>query len=229
MKAALLTLMRWNFVILLLVFICTGAAAQYKEFKLSPDGDTLNAIDKKDLKQGKWVNSVGEIRGEPGYDEEGVYKDDKKTGPWRKYTANGDIIAIENYKFGGKDGIQQYFSFLGNLEREESWRGYNPDAPYDTIPIYGTGSNEVVEFKIVKAEQYSVPHGDWKYYNPQGHIVKIEHYDRGGLQKDVADNKPVVEEKKTKGKEKPQEILDYEKKYSKKKRAQMERDGKTSL
>jgi hypothetical protein len=229
MKAVLFTLVRWNFLILLLVFICTGAAAQYKEFKLSSDGDTLNAIDKKDMKQGKWVNTVGEIRGEPGYDEEGIYKDDKKTGPWRKYTANGDIIAVENYKFGGKDGIQQYFSFLGNLEREESWRGYNPDAPYDTIPVYGTGSNEVVEFKIVKAEQYSVPHGDWKYYNPQGHIVKIEHYERGGLQKDADDNKPVVAEKKTKGKEKPQEILDYEKKYSKKKRAQMERDGKTSL
>ncbi len=161
--------------IVLLQFLLSTANAQYKEFKLSPNGDTLNAIDKKDRKQGKWVNTVGELRGEPGYDEEGMYKDDKKTGTWRKYTSNGDIIAVENYRFGGKDGVQQYFSFLGDLEREEEWRGYNPDAPYDTIPVYGTGSGEIVEYKIVKAEQYSVPHGDWKFYNKQGHIVKIEH------------------------------------------------------
>lgn len=213
---------------LLLSLLLLNVRAQYKEYKLSPNGDTLNAVDKNDRKQGKWVNVVGEIRGEPGYEEEGMYKDDKKEGTWRKYTANGDIIAVENYKFGGKDGIQQYFSFLGNLEREEAWRGYNPDAPYDTIPVYGTGSNEVLEFKIVKAEQYSVPHGDWKYYNPQGHIVKIEHYDRGALQKDP-EKKTEVAEKKTESKEKPQEVLDYEKKYSKKKREHMERNGKTSL
>ena len=191
--------------------------AQYKEFKLSPNGDTLNIVDKKGLKQGRWVNTVGELRGEPGYDEEGIYKDDKKTGKWRKYTVNGDIIAMENYRFGGKDGVQQYFSFLGNLEREEEWRGYNPDAPYDTIAVYGTGSNEVVEYKIVKADQYSVPHGDWKFYNPQGHIIKMEHYDHGALQKPGNDNKPAaVAEKKKEDKAKPQEVLDYEKKYSKK-------------
>ena len=215
--------------LLILFFVLTKVSAQYKEFSLSPQGDTLNAIDKKDMKQGKWVNTVGEIRGEPGYDEEGAYKDDKKTGPWRKYTANGDIIAVENYKFGGKDGIQQYFSFLGNLERQEEWRGYNPDAPYDTIPVYGTGSNEVVEFKIVKADQYSVPHGEWKYFNAQGHILKIEHYDHGHLEKEGEEKKAAVAEKKPEPKEKPQEVFDYEKKYSKKKRAQMERDGKTSL
>ena len=139
---------------LLLSFALVNVTAQYKEFKISPNGDTLNAIDKKGLKQGKWVNVVGEIRGEPGYEEEGIYKDDKKTGPWRKYTVNGDIIAMENYKFGGKDGIQQYFTFLGNLEREESWRGYNPDAPYDTIPVYGTGSNEVVEYKLKRDRKW---------------------------------------------------------------------------
>lgn len=223
------TVLKYTNLVLLLLFTIMSADAQYKEYKLSPNGDTLNIIDKNGLKQGKWVNVVGEIRGEPGYEEEGMYKDDKKTGTWRKYTANGDIIALENYKFGGKDGIQQYFSFLGNLEREESWRGYNPDAPYDTIPIYGTGSNEVTEFKVVKAEQYSVPHGDWKFYNPQGHIVKIETYDRGGLQKPGGNQVAVKEKPQPKEKEKPQEVLDYEKKYSKKKRAQMERDGKTSL
>lgn len=231
MKNMLLKVRQLNLILLLLFLFLMKGTAQYKDFKLSPKGDTLNIVDKKGLKQGKWVNTVGEVRGEPGYEEEGYYKDDKKTGPWRKYTANGDIIAIENYAFGGKSGAQQYFSFFGSLEREEEWRGYNPDAPYDTIPVYGTGNNEVIDYKIVKAEQYSVPNGDWKYYNPEGHIIRIEHYDRGQLLKEGADKKPTTAavDKKPEEKTKPQEILDYEKKYSKKKRKQMEREGKTSL
>ena len=215
----------------LLIFLSAFTAnAQYKNFILSPKGDTLNIIDKKGLKQGKWVNSVPEIRGEPAYEEEGYYKDDKKTGPWRKYNGTGDLIAMENYLFGGKHGVQQYFTFLGAIEREEQWRGYNPDAPYDTIPVYGQGNNEIIDYKIVKAEQYSVPHGEWKFYDPTGHITKIERYDRGFPIKDAVQKETVTAEPaKPKEKVKTKEILEYEKKYSKKKRAHMERVGKTSL
>src|ERR1700749_163423 len=107
--------------------------AQYKTYKLSEEGDTLNAIDKQDRKQGKWVIHVDPVRGEEGYEEEGIYKDGKKEGIWRMYSLGGDIIGVETYKFGGKDGIQQYYTYLGDLVREESWRGYNPDAPYDAM------------------------------------------------------------------------------------------------
>lgn len=230
MKETILKLKQIGLSLLLIFLLAENTTAQYKDFKLLPDGDTLNIVDGKGLKQGKWVATVGEVRGEPGYDEEGMYKDDKKTGMWRRYNANGDIIAVENYIFGGKDGLQQYFNFLGVIERQEEWRGYNPDAPYDTIAIYGTGSNEIIEHKRVKAEQYSVPHGEWKYFDAGGRVTKTQHYDRG---------RPMVEEgtepavtaapAKPKEKVKTKEILEYEKKYSKKKRTQMEREGKTSL
>lgn len=219
--------------ILLIPLFCMlmiSGKCQHKEFKLSPSGDTLNIIDKNGLKQGKWVNTIGELRGEPGYDEEGYYKDNKKTGNWRKYNITGDLIAMENYRFGGKDGLQEYFNFLGNIEKHEEWRGFNPDAPYDTIPIYGSGNNEIIEFKIIKAEQYSVPHGEWKYYDQNGNITKFDTYDRGRLLvKNTPKPAPVVKAELDKPKEKTKEILDYEKKYSKKKRSQMEREGKTSL
>ena len=209
------------------------AAAQYKAFKLSPKGDTLNAVDKKDLKQGKWVVTVAELRGEPGYEEEGYYKDDKKTGPWRKYNSTGDILAIENYKAGGKEGVQEYFSFLGDLLRHEEWKGYNPDAPFDTIAVYGQGNNEVASYKIVKAQQYSVPHGEWKYYAPGEKFIKMETYDHGRLLKNPDDKTTAVAtktaEEKPEEKVKSKEILEYEKKYSKKKRKALERDGKTAL
>jgi hypothetical protein len=217
----------------LLFFFVMDGSAQYKDYSLSPKGDTLNAIDKKDLKQGKWVITVGEIRGEPGYEEEGTYKDGKKEGAWRRYNTTGDIIAIENYRFGGKDGLQEYFSFLGDVQRQEEWRGYNPDAPYDTIPVYGTGSNEILSYKIVKAEQYSVPHGEWKYFDAGGRLTKFEKYDRGQLLKNNGDNTTAIVTKKEdvapKEKVKTKEILEYEKKYSQKKRKKLERDGQTGL
>ena len=234
MKNQFLKIHQLTLIVLALVVFVTNSSAQYKSFSLSPAGDTLNAIDKKGLKQGKWVISVGELRGEPGYDEEGVYKDDKKTGTWRRYNSTGDILAVENYRFGGKDGVQEYFSFLGDLQRQEQWHGYNPDAPYDTIPVYGAGNNEIVSFKIVRAEQYSVPHGEWTYYESGGRISRLEKYDRGRRLKDTDDKMTTASVAKTveetpKEKVKTKEILEYEKKYSKKKRNKMERDGKTGL
>ena len=217
--------------LLLFLLIVSSAGAQYKSFILSPKGDTLNIVDKKNLKQGRWAISVPELRGESGYDEEGNYKDDKKNGIWRKYNSTGDILAVENYRLGGKEGVQEYFTFLGDLVRHEEWKGYNPNAPYDTIAVYGEGNNVVSKYKLVKAEQYSVPHGEWKYYATGGKLIKSETYDRGHLLKNNESTAvvPASTDEKPKAAGKTQEILDYEKKYSKKKRKKLERDGQTGL
>jgi antitoxin component YwqK of YwqJK toxin-antitoxin module len=220
----------WLFAIIQFLFLMNGMA-QYKSYKLSETGDTLNAIDLAGKKQGKWIVHVDEIRGEPGYEEEGVYKNDKKEGVWRVYNLNSDLIAVENYKLGGKHGIQQYYTYLGELYREESWLGYDPESPYDTIPVYGEGNNEIVDFKIVKAEQYSVKHGDWKFYDPAagGRIIKVENYFKGHLQKpgggDAVNLTPVPVDKNKKV-EKTPEMLEWEKKNKGKKKAL--RDGRTT-
>lgn len=213
---------------LLLVFIaiqfCYSAQAQYKTYTLSVHGDTLNAIDNKGLKQGKWIIHVDPLRGEPGYEEEGIFLNGKREGMWRKYTLQSDLIAVENYRYGGKDGLSQYYTPFGELIREENWRAYNPDSPYDTIAIYGTGSNEIISYKIVKAEQYSVKDGNWTYYNPAtGTIIKTEKYDRNRLLSGPKTDIVTEEPKKV---AKPAEVLEYEKKNSGKKRVKV-RDGQT--
>lgn len=210
--------------ILLIAIILSGSFikvnAQLKSYKISVKGDTINKIDKKGSKQGKFVLRKEELRGEPGFEEEGMYKNDAKEGIWRRYNLMGDPIGFETYMHGGKDGPQQYYSPLGELLREENWKGYNPDAPYDTIAIYGTGSNEIVDFKVVKAEQYSVKHGFWKYYEAvTGRLFKTEEWDRNnivlpnvpkkevsgnslkGIKKEIAKTPEMLEwEKKNKGK-----------------------------
>ena len=219
-----LKIQKLTFIFLLLQLFFYKAGAQYKTYELTVDRDTINAIDKKDQKQGMWVIATPELRGNPGYEEEGKFKNGKKEGVWRRYNLQGDLIAIENYKYGGKDGVQQYFTMMGDLEREESWKAYNPDAPYDTIPVYGTGSNEIISFKIVKAEQYSVKDGDWTFYDPStGRILKLEKYDRGHLMEAPKTTEVAVDVPK---KTKPKEVLEYEKKNSGKKKVKV-RDGAT--
>jgi hypothetical protein len=208
------------------IFFFSGFT-QYQTYIIGSKGDTLNAITKDGKKTGKWFIEMPELRGEPGYVEEGIFKDGQKDGYWRMYSANGDLLGIERYKLGGKDGLQQYYNYLGYLEREENWRAYNPDAPYDTIPIYGIGSNEILEFRLVKAETYSVRHGEWRYYEPgTGRVVKIENWNRNKLEE--PENKQVAApDNKPKKYEKPKEVIDWEKKNRGKKGAV--RDGTIHL
>ncbi len=217
---------------LLLCFVAFTGYAQYKSFKISASGDTINKVDKKNLKQGKFVLHTDELRGEPGFEEEGVYKNDAKEGVWRKYNLQGDPIGFETYLHGGKDGLQQYYSPLGELLREENWRGYNPDAPFDTIAVYGTGSNEIIDYKIVKAEQYSIKQGMWRYYEPvTGRLLKSEEWDRNNLVLPNAPKKEVAGGNSLKGikKEvaKTPEMLEWEKKNKGKKN--VVRNGQTGL
>ncbi|MEO8720081.1 MAG: hypothetical protein ABI297_09160 [Ginsengibacter sp.] len=210
------------FASVIILFILSNADAQYKTYKISVKGDTINAVDLKGMKQGKWVLHVNPLRGEPGFEEEGFFVNDQKNGSWRKYDLQGDLIAYENFKKGDKDGKSEYYNAFGDLLRVENWRGYNPEQPYDTIPVYGTGNNEILNYKIIKAQPYSVKDGAWTYYE-KGIIIKTENYDRGFLlnptKTEVATDAPMK-------KIVPKEVIEYQKKNSNKKRVKV-RDGST--
>ncbi len=213
------------FIVSMVVFTGT-ATAQYKSYKLNADRDTINIVSAKGLKEGRWVNQVEELRGESGYEEEGVYLHGNKEGYWRKYTLQGDLIAVEQYKRGGKDGLQQYYSFVGDPIRDESWRGYDPEHPYDTIAVYGTGSNEIVELRVVKAEQYSVKQGEWRYYEG-GMVVKTEQWERNNLVTGKKDAATIANSNEKRKIEKTPEMLEWERKNKGKKGAI--RDGRTGM
>lgn len=197
--------------------LCVCLFAQWKDYRLTQNGDTLNRVDMNGKKQGPWLIKTPAKYGNPAQDEEGFYEDDRKDGVWRTFNLMGDPIAVENYKWGNKNGRCQYFNYAGIL-REESWRAVNPAFAYDTVDVEDPITLNV-ERVIVKNEGRSVKHGVWKYYEAgTGRLMNTEEYflDKikdpfenvaldGAFKSDTTAKKPVV-------KTKPQAVLDYEKK-----------------
>ena len=214
--------MRYIFVLFLLG--SASAYSQCKTYLLGAKGDTLDCVDQKDLKQGKWVVHHDELRGEPGFEEEGLYKGGRKEGVWRQFSLMGDLIGVEYYKWGNKDGISKYYSPSGELLREESWKALNPDKPYDTLEIEDIDHLDHYHKVVVKNDGVAIKHGTWKYYDAStGIIYKTETYTVGKLEIPQATAKNSVTDS-SKSKIVPKEVLDYQKKNSGKKSIKV-RDG----
>lgn len=219
--------MRLLFVIVISVF-ALQLNAQCKTYKLTSKGDTLNCTDQNDKKRGKWLIHVDPLRGNPGYDEEGEYLDNRKEGVWRRYNAMGDLVAIQNYKWGNMDGISQYFTVAG-LEREESWRAMNPANAFDTLMVEDINDENKYVQVIIPNDGKSLKHGTWTWYRPGGGgIIKTETYFLGKVKLPGEDKKATetTVKKEEPKKEKPKEVQDFEKKNSGKKSVKT-RDGKT--
>jgi len=215
------------------MMISSAFSQLWESFQISVKGDTINCVDHNKLKQGKWVVRVEPLRGEPGYEEEGVFENDGKEGFWRRYNLTGDLLAVENYRWGFKDGKQTYFTVLGDLLREESWKAINPENEYDTIEVPDLNNPMVTQEKIVKHESSELRHGPWKYYDPNtGMIAKTENYNYG--QKMDALGRPIADGSATKNTTtssakppaKPAAVEEWEKKNSGKKKVTV-RDGRT--
>lgn len=230
--------MRYFFSLLLLISL--GASAQWKSYIIGVKGDTLNRVDKQGRKQGPWVVQVPELRGERGYEEDGYFEDDKKEGRWVRYSLQGDKLAVENYRWGQKDGRCEYYNNMEDLVRVESWHAIDPKNPYDTIPVTDPKNpSKILRFEIVKVESPSVKHGYWRYYDPQtGRVEKTEQWvlDKLKVKEDDEDSAvvaadgttPATAQKADEKKQlaKPKEVLEYEKKNAGKKKIKV-RTGST--
>ena len=235
--------MKW--LLFLLFFISTSSFAQWKSFIISVRGDTLNRVDMNGKKQGPWVMHVDALRGEPGYDEQGYFADDKKVEKWVRFSLMGDKIAEENYRWGSLNGKCVYYTRTGGLLREETWRAIEPGKSFDTVDVKDPNDpTKVVDRVVVKVEGSTVQHGTWTYYDPEwGTIVKTENWWMGKIRTgdaipgegddelkpiDPAGKKATAAtdtDKADKKVAKPQAILEYEKK-NKGKKIKV-RDGRT--
>lgn len=222
-------------VIVTLVTIASSSA-QCKTFTIGKKGDTLNCTDVKGNRQGRWVVRVDAVRLQPGYEEEGFYVDGQKEGTWRQYTLMGDLKAIENYRFGMKDGICQYFNVQAGLIREESWKAVDPANPYDTIEVQDVNNPDKFVKTRIKLDGRTLKHGIWKYYDEYtGALVRTEKWNLNKLEDpnqkkqttaSASANDNAADSSKPAPKVKPKEVMEFEKKNSGKKNVKV-RDGRT--
>jgi len=204
-------------------------------------GDTLNCTDFNNKKQGRWVIEMPAMRGEKGYEEQGVYVNDKKEGKWQQFSLMGDLMAIENYRWGNKNGKNFYFTPFGQPLREESWKAVNPENPYDTVDVYDLKDpSKVAERVVVKLDGFTLRHGTWRFYDPEfGTVEKTERYHLDKLITDsetdelapinISNKSTVKTNSDTSSKKsiaKPKAVLEYEKKNAGKKSIKV-RDGRT--
>lgn len=220
--------MRIIFIACLFFLSFRGFSQAPSSFIIGVKGDTLNKVDSKGMKQGKWVNHVDELRGEPGFEEEGEFKNNRKEGPWRIYSLEGDLKGLEFYRWGNKDGNCQYFNSSGNLVREESWRAMNPEKLYDTLVVEDVDHLNEYRTVIVKNEGVAIKHGVWKFYDPAtGMIDRTETYTMGKLETHKAPAAQDSTQLAAKKMVKPKEVQDFEKKNAGKKKIRV-RDGQTN-
>ena len=188
--------------------------AQWKSYILSRGGDTLNRMDLNSKKQGPWVVTVPEIRGERGYEEEGYFTNDQREGLWKRFSLEGVKIAEENYRWGKLNGKQLYFSYNGGLIREEQWRAMDPAVAFDTVAVYDLKDpDKRVGEVIVKNEGISMRHGRFVHYDPRtGRVLLVENYVMNKLQEDVVANLP---QQDTTPRQLPKVVQEFDKKKKK--------------
>lgn len=231
-----------RYIVILFLFVSVHGFSQCKTFKIGVKGDTLNCVDVKGKKQGRWVNELPPLRGEKGYEEQGVYINDKKEGQWQQFTLDGDLLAIENYRWGNKHGRCIYYTPFGQPIREESWKAVNPDNPYDTVDVFGLNDpSKVVRREVIKLDGHTLRHGTWKFFDPDfGTVIKSEQYkfDKllvAGVAEDelapidISTGTAAKAKADSTGKKsiaKPKEVAEYEKKNAGKKKVKT-RTGQT--
>ena len=143
----------------------------------------------------------------------------------------GDLIV----RFGGRIDYFDARSYVpGDLA--------NPANAYDTVPVYDLKDpSKILTMAVVKNDGVAMKHGKWLYYDPrEGTVEASEVYVMNKLQTDdgsmfnddeirpisISQGKQKSDTAAVKTSQKPQVILDYEKKNSGKKKIKV-RDGST--
>ena len=90
------------------------------------NGDTVNRIDGEGKKQGKWIvfgrDKPGSYCDPEQKTEEGVFKDNRKTGIWLEYYCNGNIKNKITFVGGRPDGEVSLFYMNGQLSEKGTWK-----------------------------------------------------------------------------------------------------------
>lgn len=145
-------------------------APKWTSYEILDNGDTINRLDAKGIRQGRWLLEHPAHYEEPAFMEVGSYEQGLKTGLWRTHQNNGVLVSEENFKKGLKDGEARYFE-EGQLLCVGHYLALNAQQLYDTV-LVEQANTEVLKPVVVKTDVGSVRHGIWTYYEPPSKEIK---------------------------------------------------------
>lgn len=165
------SIIRWGLLGMILIPSLSLAQVPQAAFTEKP----ANRVDASGFQQGLWIIRSAEDRGESAYIELGQFQDGKRTGPWYKMDASGELISLLNYRFGVLDGEAQYYE-QGRLQATGHYRGLNPRYEVDTFMVEDPVTGEQT-WRYVSSDRGTVRHGIWRFYDPlSGRLVLEEEY-----------------------------------------------------
>lgn len=144
-------------------------------YELLENGDTINKMDSKNRKQGKWLTVNKGGYGEDGFIEYGEFHDDIRSGLWKTYTMEGVIISQEFFKQGNKSGEARYYE-EGYLYCVGNYLALRSKYDYDTIMVEDPVTN-LEKPVVIKTDVGSVRHGFWTFYDaPTTDVKRVVEY-----------------------------------------------------
>ena len=192
--------------IIIPVFICSISVGQ--GFTIY-EGDTINTIDEKGLKQGFWkiFNKTKKL---PNYSpdqvvEEGNYENSRKQGIWKRFFPNGKIKDEINFVNSRPNGYYKTYYDNGEVQEEGTWKNNRNTGSFKRYYENGqiaqdftfntTGKREGKQTYYYENGQKMIE-GDWAGGKEAGVIT--EYYDDGSLKAQKAFNNGVIDAAKTK-------------------------------
>ena len=160
-----------------------------------PDGSIKAILTRKapgSLFSAKLFDHSGTLRAD------GFYEEQKKTGDWKFYGTEKNIVLSITYDNDKLNGFAHKYYVNGNIEEKTQWKNnvlhgqqilYNQDGVITAIINYHSGKVDgsyVVYYPNGKTEisgQYTgnLKTGIWKYFNPDGSLHYQLTYDNGTL------------------------------------------------
>jgi len=142
---------------------------------LIAQSDTINQTDQKLRKQGYWVIYFENTH---TIQEEGEFKNDKKTGIWKRYRNNGTLQSEITYITGQPNGYAKIYYPNGSLLEEGFWTG---NVWIGAYKLYYKNGNLNYKWNFSKE---GLRTGKQEYYHENGQKM-IEGYWENGLESGV--------------------------------------------
>jgi hypothetical protein len=159
------------------MYLAKGQAQSYEidPFKF----DTINKIDTKGKKQGKWIiysASRKKANGVAIYaTQKGAYVDDFKHGTWEELYYNGFCKSKIDYNIGEPEGRVCLYDEKGTIKESGTWMANHWEGMYKAY--YASGK---LKFEFLY-DNNGQRHGCQKYYYESGKLMRTGNY-VGGLE-----------------------------------------------